>query len=124
MRRQLKDLSFEEAIETIETAHLTDPAGLYRIKRLVNGEFEEFDYAEVQHEVWTLAEIRCEEWIFEDLTPEVPEPQSRPEDNHRSFTRDDILSAVAAEVGQFYYKNPDSHKIAIGVVNRLWGLSA
>ena len=124
--RQFRDLSFYDATETLEEEHGKTPDRdliMYR-QTGAKDEFgvdvcDVYTFDDLATARFSMDDFESHNWIFEDRGPEeIPAPEVQP-DRSRSFMRDDILSAVAAEVGQFYYKNPDSHKIAIGVVRRL-----
>lgn len=122
MRRQLTGLSIMDAITHMEIALEENPQGRYFIKRSVGPDREEvYTPSAIEVATWGRDDLIAQDFRFEDHTPEPEtEPASPAEPSGKYFTREQVIACVGAAVGQHYYKNPDSHKIAIDAANRLF----
>lgn len=71
---------------------------------------------------FTRDDYRADDWVFHDTT-KVPLTETETAalfvNEKRTFSRDDIHTAVSLVMGRFYYSNPDTHKIVPEILKRL-----
>jgi hypothetical protein len=126
-RRQLRDLSFGEALSELETAYEQAPSHDLVIYRETSEKdqfgvpicdaYTQTDIAEAR---WSSDDVLATNWIFEDRGVEnVPLMPENVGNERRSHTRDEILTVVNFVIGRFYYSNPDAHKLGPEICKRL-----
>lgn len=126
-RVQIKDLSFTEALNHLETAYGQSPSHDLCIYRETDQKDSDgvpvcdvYTYPDIAEARWSADDVLATNWVFEDRGEEdVPLMPADQGPNSLTITRDEVLGAVNFVIGRFYYSNPDAHKLGPEICKRL-----
>jgi hypothetical protein len=127
IKRQLKNLTFHEAINELEAAYAKQPGSdLVIYRETGESDFDGVPVCDVYtHDdidngaKWSMDDIMSQGWIFEDRGPDEEIPLMPEGPQKILVSRDDVLAVVNFVIGRFYYSNADAHKIAPDICKRL-----